>query len=683
MSGKKIFEKIIVIVAVLLIVGLSSFLPILSSVNNIFTNSLFTRDEVSDEIVIIAVDDKSTLAPPYGLGKFSNWSRKHFSRVLENLDGAKVIGMDFLFNSPSEMVNFDEIKKLEYDLSKTDAKDETVNTFIQELVYEIPNLVDQNFAKSIEAAGNVVLAELYSEEEGNFIKPMYEFSKVADLAYVNTIRNEDGVATAIVPSVEEEKHFAVKIVQKFLEKDELEIPSDTMLINYFGDPGTFKRISFSDVYHDNFDKEEIRDKIVLLGMTSSKEIHDEHLTPRSNSQMMSGIEINANTIQTILERKFLLEQSAAAKIITVSTVTVVLCLIFMKLNILLSTLLLLLTLAAYYIAARIAYQNGTILNMIYPFLAIIMSYIAAWVYRYFIADKGKREMKNAFGHYVSKELVEQISKNPDIVKLGGEKRVITVFFSDIKGSTTYSENLEINAWVRQINEYFTVMERVVYQFGGTLDKYEGDAIMGFWNAPVPQEDHVIRAYITAIMMKKALINLHKKWANEGKPLIEFRIGINTGEAIVGNFGSANRLDYTAMGDTVNTASRLESSANKTYGTTMMLAGYEGVIKPEHLEQFLMRELDTVLLPGKNEPVKLFELITMKKEASSEEKIRTETYAKGLAAYRAKNFTMAIEAFTSLPNDAPSNVMLARCQTLQEGGQIQELDELMVFKILNK
>jgi class 3 adenylate cyclase len=683
MSGKKIFEKIVVIVAVLLIVGLSSFLPILSSVNNIFTNSLFTLDEVSDEIVLIVVDDKSTLAPPYGLGKFSNWSRKHFSRVLGNLEGAKVIGIDFLFNSPSEMVNFDEIEKLEYDLSNTDSKDEVVNTFIKELIYEVPNLVDQNFAQSIEDAGNVVLAELYSEEEGNFIKPMYEFAKGADLAYVNTIRNEDGVASAIVPAVEDEEHFALKIAKNYLEKEGLEIPSDPMLINYFADPGSFKRISFSDVYHGEFDKEDIKDKIVLIGITSSKEIHDEHLTPRSNSEMMTGVEINANTIQTILDGKFIVEQSSIAKILTVAIITAILCLVFASTNILLSTLLALLTLTAYYIAARIAYQNGTILNMIYPFMAIILSYIAAWVYRYFIANKGKREMKNAFGHYVSKELVDQISKNPEMVKLGGEKRVITVFFSDIKGSTTYSEELEISAWVSQINEYFTVMERVVYQFGGTLDKYEGDAIMGFWNAPVPQEDHVIRAYITALSMKKALADLHKKWGNEGKPLIEFRIGINTGEAIVGNFGSANRFDYTAMGDTVNTASRLESSANKTYGTKMIVAGYEGVIKLEHLEQFLMRELDTVLLLGKNEPVKLFELIAMKKEASSEEKGRTETYAKGLAEYRAKNFEQAIEAFQSMPNDAPSKVMLARCKTLQEGGEIAELHDGMLYEILNK
>ena len=247
------------------------------------------------------------------------------------------------------------------------------------------------------------------------------------------------------------------------------------------------------------------------------------------------------------------------------------------------------------------------------------------------------------------------------------------------------------------------MENVLKKSGGTLDKYEGDAIMGFWNAPISQTDHVLRAYATAIGMQRALAQLHKKWQQEGKPLIEFRIGINTGEALVGNFGSASRFDYTVMGDTVNTASRLESAANKTYGTTIIVAGFENATaraavaastaddaSAAQLSSFFLRELDTVYLPGKKEPVTLFELLCLANEATPDIQNFVKTYHQGLAAYRCKDFASAIKAFmaiqTTMPafkNDSPTQILLARCQKLQAGEKIAELNNEMIFRIVNK
>lgn len=237
-------------------------------------------------------------------------------------------------------------------------------------------------------------------------------------------------------------------------------------------------------------------------------------------------------------------------------------------------------------------------------------------------------MKNVFGHYVSKELVEQISNNPDLVKLGGEKKEVTVFFSDIQNSTTLSEQIAIEEWVKQINEYFTAMERIVMQSGGTLDKYEGDAIMAFWNAPLDQPDHVTRGYLAALTMIKVLNQLHAKWQQEGKPAINIRIGINTGPALVGNFGSENRLDYTVMGDTVNTASRFESSANKTYNTQICVGGITEQNRPAGM---VLRELDRVLLPGKKEAVVIFELVCSANEYTPALEQVVMTYQKGLGA----------------------------------------------------
>lgn len=198
--------------------------------------------------------------------------------------------------------------------------------------------------------------------------------------------------------------------------------------------------------------------------------------------------------------------------------------------------------------------------------------------------------------------------------------------------------------------------------------------MAFWNAPIEQPDHQIRAYKAALSMKQSLSQLHQKWQKEGKPLIEFRIGINTGIAIVGNFGSENRLDYTAMGDTVNTASRLESSANKTYGTQICIAG----LKPEQISQLPVREIDTVLLPGKKEPVTLYELY------EDSQKQTAETYQKALALYKQKQFAEALQIFQSLPDDTPATIMAARCQTLSQGQAVADLNtETMVYSIEHK
>ena len=359
--------------------------------------------------------------------------------------------------------------------------------------------------------------------------------------------------------------------------------------------------------NDKFENGLFDDKIVLVGPTSSKEIHDEHLTPRSNTTPMPGIEFRANEIQTILQQKFLANQSTFSQILTILAIALVLTIILNYVGIVLSIIITITAIFAYFFSAHFFFKKGLILNMVYPFAAIILSYLASWVYKYFITDKKKREIKSAFSHYVSDKLVDEIAKNPDLVKLGGEKRVVTVFFSDIKDSTSISEQTDITSWVAQINEYFTVMEKVIKEFSGTVDKYEGDAIMCFWNAPIEQKDHIALAYRTALKMRETLKALNQKWQAEGRPTLEIRIGINTGEAIVGNFGSHDRFDYTVMGDTVNTASRIEKS-NKEYNTHILVAGFETQLSQE---EFDLKEIDEVVLRGKKKSTKIYELKGLK------------------------------------------------------------------------
>lgn len=660
-----------------------------------FSDDLYTIADPSSDIVIIAVDDKSTQPYPEGFGRYSQWDRSRFTQLLNVLkkENPKVIAFDFVFHTPTTSLPLKEISHLDSSVTAAANNKEKLdiyNKFTEDYKDGNENPIDNKFAEKLKEFDNIILATTYNFSDQSLIKPLPEFLATTSLGVISVIPDDDGIIRNAIPNFQvknDEKAYddiSLAVAKKYLEKSEVTLPVDQkggLIVNFFGEAFSYPMISFVDVINGNYDTDYFKNKIVLVGPTSFKEIHDEHLTPRSNSTPMPGIEFRANEIQTILDGKFLHNQSKFSQVITIACISTGLAIILSYLGVMLSILVTLITIVVYIFAAHFFYSGGLIVNMVYPFIAIILTYLGSWVYKYFIADRKKREMKNAFGHYVSKELVEQISKNPDLVKLGGEKKEVTVFFSDIQNSTTLSEQIAIEEWVKQINEYFTAMERIVMQSGGTLDKYEGDAIMAFWNAPLDQPDHVTRGYLAALTMIKALNQLHLKWQQEGKPAINIRIGINTGPALVGNFGSENRLDYTVMGDTVNTASRFESSANKTYNTQICVGGITEQNKPAGM---VLRELDRVLLPGKKEAVVIFELVCGANEYTPALEQVVMTYQKGLAAYRAKNWPEAITNFSALPNDKPSQVMLARCQVLQNGGVVEGLDVAqMVFQIAHK
>lgn len=675
-----------------LIISIAFILGFFHTTNLKLIDSQFTLNNPSDNIVIVVIDENSTQPQPKGLGRYAQWSRENYTKLLDVLkkEQPKVITFDILFNKPTENLPFETISVFKNGLSENLSPDEKLKAyddFLNNNSNSLRNPIDQGFADKIGEFKNIVLAFLASPDDmANAILPLKKFSRTTALGNSYATLDEDGILRKVQPVLKDgTTDFAVQSAMQYLSVNDvkkLNLPTQNsqMNMNFFAPPFGYKMISFVNVLNGNFAPNTFKDKIVLIGVTSFKDSEDRVLTPRNNATPMPGVEFRANEVQTIIDGKFLTTQSTASTIFTVALISIGLAIALNYLSIWLSILVTFAAFLLYILTSHLLYKNGLLVNIFYPVLAIILTYLASWIYKFFIADKKKRELKSAFGHYVSGELVEQISQNPDLVKLGGEKKIVTVFFSDIKDSTALSEKTPIELWVSQINEYFTEMENVVKKSGGTLDKYEGDAVMGFWNAPVSQTDHVFRAYACAIGMRKALVNLHAKWAGEGKPLIEFRIGINTGEALVGNFGSKDRFDFTVMGDTVNTASRLESSANKTYGTSTIVAGFENTTG---LQNFTLRELDTVYLPGKKEPVKLYELLGLASEATPETLTLIKTYTQGLAAYRCKDFATAIKNFQLIPSDKPAQILLARCQKLQAGEKIAELDDGMIFKIQNK
>jgi adenylate cyclase len=256
-------------------------------------------------------------------------------------------------------------------------------------------------------------------------------------------------------------------------------------------------------------------------------------------------------------------------------------------------------------------------------------------------------------------------KDPEKLKLGGEKKDLTVLFSDIRGFTSISEHMTPERLVKFLNEYLTKMTDMVFKYDGLLDKYMGDAIMAIWGAPLDQSDHPLRACYTALEMVEELHLLQHKWATEGMPRLNIGIGINAGPMVVGNMGSERRFDYTVMGDSVNLGSRLEG-LNKLYGTNIIISEmtYERV-----REEILGRELDLVRVKGKDQPVKIYELLSRRAKTLPEQKALAEEFQAALGEYRNRNWETARKIFQSIleryPEDGPGRLYVERCQTLEK------------------
>ncbi len=277
------------------------------------------------------------------------------------------------------------------------------------------------------------------------------------------------------------------------------------------------------------------------------------------------------------------------------------------------------------------------------------------------AQKTKQKnLENAFGQYVGGANLDNILRG-EKVKLGGERKYITVLFSDIKNFTTISESLEPEVLIKYLNNYLTIMSDIIIKHGGVIDKYIGDAIVAFWGAPDKMEDHAYRACLAAEEMMAELKKIQAEWQAHGLPEFDIRIGINSGGALVGNVGSAQRLAYTVIGDMVNLAARLEG-INKEYKTRVMISNSTFM---EVKDKATAREVDKVAVKGKVEGVKIYELIAVKNQAGAETKKMIADYQEALNLYRIRKWSGAINIFSKIldafPDDGPSLNLMARAQ----------------------
>jgi adenylate cyclase len=432
-----------------------------------------------------------------------------------------------------------------------------------------------------------------------------------------------------------------------------------VLVNYRGPRETYPYYSIADVVAKKFKPGTFRDKIVIVG-ASATGIADLR-TPPYGGITYPGVELHANVIDNLLNHQSLI-RGFRQEIFDLGLVLLfglplgfAMALISSRWMWLGAALVVPLIAVDY-----AAFLHGYWLNFTIPALTLTSNVLLVSLYRALIEEKEKRRVRAAFGQYLSPEVVRRLLLNPQLVE--PRKTEVTVMFSDIRGFTTISENLDAQELAIFLNQYLSDMTRIVFDRRGTLDKYIGDAVMAFWGAPFEEERHAALACQTALDMMAKIREMQVKWESEGKPRLDIGIGLNTGVASVGNMGSSLRYGYTALGDSVNLSSRLEG-LNKDYGTHILVN--ETTYLAAKDSRFIFRELDLIRVKGKLQPVVIYELFSSAPGSSPGDQARLDRFREARNLYQQRRWSEAQAAFQSIldrwSDDGPSRTYWKRCQ----------------------
>lgn len=640
---------------------------------NRYQNSTPRDLKDNGNVVIVSISDDDLKAMPRSFP----FPRNYYAHLIENLNsaGAAVIGLDITFDSPREG-----------------------DTALAEVLQKYNNVVLATTVQTGEASQYVNVRSL-KENYGNIF---FDVNR-RQIGLTNVVWDRDQVVRRYMPMMTAADNLIPTLAFACLDRyygyppltrvrDDAQdfvlanrvIPkydATSFMLNYYGPSryeNGFRYIPFSQVIDDStfktkdeidyetdidaFDegtKSLIKGKIVLVGSVMPEE-RDYHNVPIPNVEggkknyTMNGVEIHATAIQNVLDGSFITVLDPTSEIALIMGLALVTFLGLWRfrqiklrhvwiLEIASFVIVLLLIFGIFELSFMVFSSSSILMNIVDPSLAVVLAYFGTAVYQYLSEREQKAMIKGVFGHYLNPAVVNILVNEPDKAKLGGDRRELTIFFSDIASFTSISEHYhkDPEGLVVLLNEYLDEMTSIVLKYDGTLDKYEGDALMAFWGAPLPQKDHALRTCYAALDMQKRLAELRPKWKKEGKPELSARCGLNTGIVIVGNMGGKDRFDYTVIGDSVNLASRLEG-ANKQYQSQIMISDFTF----SHVKgKVVTRELDLIQVKGKTEPVKVYELLgKANMQLTDNQKQSLDLYHEGLKLYRERKWEEAIAYF---------------------------------------
>lgn len=632
-------RPLIAALAVGVICSLAMFAGVFESWKMRATDRLYLPRDADPRIVIVQIDDASLAR----LGRWP-WARSVHAELIRKISAGKpaAIGYDVNFPEASDAVN------------------------------------DADLAEALRSARNVVLpVELaVTRQDGDvlpgdkFLPPISQIaSAAAGIGHVNTPQDSDGVVrriplSATAPDGSRIGAFALRVAELGgLAIDPSAGLSDGRLIVHFPDHPNegFGQMTLSaaDVIDGKLPPGGFAGKFVFVGATAP-DLHDDERVATSINRNMSGVEVHASVLDTLMQRAYLYDVPAWAITLLMLLLTILVGLLLSRFRLRYSVPAAAALWFVMIVASLWLFERGWIVDVLWPTIALLLSFTAVTLERRMASEFQKREIRSAFSRYVSASVVDSILADTSKLKLGGDRRRMTVLFSDVRGFTTISEGLKPERLVELMNLYLSRMTGIVFDHAGVLDKYIGDAVMAFWNAPFDQPDHAKRAVDTALDMQAALkvMNQEKKF---GDLVFRIGVGVNTGDMVVGNMGSERRFDYTVIGDSVNLGSRMES-LTKEYGVDLLVSQ---ATKDELGEGYLIRTVDLVAVKGKKEPVRMFEVLCRTQEATEEMRKAVTEYELAFQVYTAKDFTRAVEIadgiLTTRPEDGPSKTLLERAR----------------------
>ncbi|UCB45218.1 MAG: adenylate/guanylate cyclase domain-containing protein [Spirochaetota bacterium] len=637
----------------------------------------------SSDVVIVAIDDQSYSA----LGLFP-WPRTVHAKLVDNL-----------YKAGAKTVLFD----IEFTEEKTEDPQQ-----------------DDIFANSIANAKNVVLSGkmIVQEREGFYLQsllpPIEKLQEVAPYGIVDTYADADNHIRRYIlyRDYEGERYFSIGLAAIInylgLEGDHTDyfvelgtgdyllggqyfinvydsLPSS--FINYYGPAYSFKYISYEQVVDDEgfqllLEKDVFKDKIVTIGASIS-ELHDNFPTPFfvSGGRILTpGVEIHSNFIQSVLDQNFIATVPDYYVYLITLIFTIALAFIIKRTKPVIGITSAIGMAAVYSIVNVLLFARWQILmNFITPMSGIGLTVIGCIAYQYFSEEREKMRVRSVFKHYLAENVVDSVLEDTDTLRFGGEKKHLTVLFSDIRSFTTYSEKYLPEEVVAILGEYLTEMVDVIQKHEGMLDKFVGDEIMAVFGAPYYMDDHAEKACFTALEMIRKLDELKEKWQEQGREGFNIGIGVNTGDMIVGNLGSTQIFDYTVIGDAVNLGARLEG-INKVYQTANNIIISE-FTKDELSDKIVTRELDSVRVKGKKKPVAIFELVGEKDVVVYPEEFLGH-FSAGLASYKKMEWERAIEEFSKgckIKEDEVCNMYIKRCRHFKKNPPAEDWDGVFTLK----
>jgi len=643
----------------------------------------------TDAIRLIFVDQNSLDWAKEEMGLTWPWPREVYGAVIDycRQSGARAVAFDVLYTEPSKY-------GVEDDLSFKDAVFEfgrvagsvflgTKTGAVRQWPSEIPS-------PRLEIAGLKEWLGRIDVEGVVFPRATFPIPEVAlgaaVLCNVQLQPDADGVYRRtglfslfdrkILPSLglgvflAADPDAALRITSSRVEIDGLRVPIDrrgNAVLRYRGPSGTHKNFSAAAVLQSHIrilsgqepaikDSQAFKDKYVFFGF-SAPGLFD--LRPAPVGGVYPGVEIHATLLDNLLSGDFIKMSPAWLTFVVVLLLTsacgvmttffsspvgsIAVSAVFFSTPIFLSIA---------------AYLSGLWMPLVVQEFGAVLAVALGIVFNYATEGRQKRFIKNAFQQYLSPAVIDQLIQHPERLKLGGERRVLSIFFSDLQGFTSISENLDPESLTALLNDYLSAMTDIIIEEGGTIDKYEGDAIIAFWNAPLEVQDHAVRVVRASLRCQARLAEMRPAFKLRIGKEMWMRIGINTGPAVVGNLGSHTRFDYTMLGDSVNLAARLEG-ANKQFGTYTMISQ---ATRDTMGDAYPVRELARVAVVGKKEAVTVFEPMTLEQYESRKEVLNT--FAKGLDHYYQGRFKEALEVFAAIDTmDPPAASYLQKCREL--------------------